>query len=518
MVIGITAMVVFSIGFGCSFNFAWALAMRFMTGFWNGIVGTGKTMVSEICTDKQQPRGMAVVTATWGLGLVIGPAVGGVLSLPHDKWPQAFPESSIFAHFPYLLPMLIASVIGAIALVPTVLFLPETLPPKVLRRHAGDCCSPLRWGCGGGGAAPTRGKYQPAHGEDVEDDAVVAGEGADGEPGDIELVGGGAGTAPQLPLDTAVAADEGGGEPVQEQGPPDGSAKQPSLLTNPVVMTTVTMYAVWSTANIILNEVVPLWALAPHDVGGIQVGTSEIGASMGVVGVFLIVFQVFIFPHLSAACNGPLFMLRRVTMAYVPFVCCMPLASVFDDVWVRLVAVTLFNCVRSAIGTAAFTSIFQLINNSVHSQQRGAVNGLGMVVGSMGKAIGPAIGAVMFAWSLSEGGGQPPLDYGFTFYVCAIIGALACGMSYALPTSLNTKLEKAESDSGTDGPVALGAGTGQASTPPAHGAELPQSSPASGSSREEEGGTESPLPLAAAVFAVGEASDDSSDEEARLAR
>ncbi|GMN67459.1 hypothetical protein TIFTF001_036521 [Ficus carica] len=85
-----------------------------------------KAYVSEICRKEHQAFGMSLISTSWGLGLVIGPAVGGYLSQPAEKFPKIFSKESLFGRFPYLLPCLVISIF---ALGSTLMccWLPETL-------------------------------------------------------------------------------------------------------------------------------------------------------------------------------------------------------------------------------------------------------------------------------------------------------------------------------------------------------------------------------------------------------
>ncbi|MCO5579188.1 hypothetical protein L7F22_033041 [Adiantum nelumboides] len=93
-----------------------ALLSRFLLGFFNGLLGTIRAYVSEICTEEQQAFGMSLVGTVWGLGLIIGPAIGGYLAQPSSKYPSIFPLGSIFDEFPYALPCLCISAFAAVSL------------------------------------------------------------------------------------------------------------------------------------------------------------------------------------------------------------------------------------------------------------------------------------------------------------------------------------------------------------------------------------------------------------------
>jgi MFS family permease len=57
-----------------------ALFTRFFLGSFNGMLGPTKAYASEISNQKYQALGISMVSTSWGLGLVLGPALGGYLS------------------------------------------------------------------------------------------------------------------------------------------------------------------------------------------------------------------------------------------------------------------------------------------------------------------------------------------------------------------------------------------------------------------------------------------------------
>ena len=58
---------VFSVLFGLAPTFEWALLFRFMLGLSNGMVGSVKTILSEITkTDEEETKSMALVLGMWG--------------------------------------------------------------------------------------------------------------------------------------------------------------------------------------------------------------------------------------------------------------------------------------------------------------------------------------------------------------------------------------------------------------------------------------------------------------------
>ncbi|XP_020202502.1 protein ZINC INDUCED FACILITATOR-LIKE 1 isoform X1 [Cajanus cajan] len=126
IIIGIITVVIFNTLFGLSTNFWMAISMRFLLGSLNGLLGPIKAYATEIFREEEQALGLSTVVAAWGVGLVIGPALGGFLAQPVLKYPHLFPKDSFWDRFPYFLPCFIISIL-ALASTIACIWLPETL-------------------------------------------------------------------------------------------------------------------------------------------------------------------------------------------------------------------------------------------------------------------------------------------------------------------------------------------------------------------------------------------------------
>merc|ERR1712032_110046 len=136
--------------------------------------------------------------------------------------------------------------------------------------------------------------------------------------------------------------------------------------------------------------------------------------------------------------------------------------------------------VRLALILTCFTSAFVILNNAVPIQSRGRLNGVLVSVVSVFKAIGPALGAVMFAWSVSEphhaaapsgSNRMPPPGSNLTgysptpifneststvgsatgharsgaaFYLCAVLSLMVFALSYKLPDDEENETDSRE--------------------------------------------------------------------------
>ncbi|WJX87325.1 hypothetical protein P8452_69531 [Trifolium repens] len=126
IVFGVFAVVVFNTLFGLSTSFWMAIITRFLLGCLNGVVGPVKAYATELFREEHQALGLSTVNAAWGTGLIIGPALGGYLALPAEKYPHIFPKGSFLDKFPYFLPCFVISGVSFVVVI-ACLWIPETL-------------------------------------------------------------------------------------------------------------------------------------------------------------------------------------------------------------------------------------------------------------------------------------------------------------------------------------------------------------------------------------------------------
>ena len=102
---------------------AWQLwmvyAARAFAGLMAGNFGVASAMMADITSPKDRARGMGLLGAAFGLGIILGPMLGGLLS----------GDSASFT-----LPCIVAGGMSLLAIAAAARFLPESLPPD--RRRA----------------------------------------------------------------------------------------------------------------------------------------------------------------------------------------------------------------------------------------------------------------------------------------------------------------------------------------------------------------------------------------------
>ncbi|GET92799.1 hypothetical protein, conserved [Leishmania tarentolae] len=132
--IGLLANTVVSIFFGLSPNVKFCMITRFIQGCANGNVLVAKTVIADITDKDTEGFGFAAVSIFWGVGSVVGPALGGYLYTPTRHpilGPWLFTDrmeanNNMFVLHPALLPCAVLSVFSAITLLVISRLLPET--------------------------------------------------------------------------------------------------------------------------------------------------------------------------------------------------------------------------------------------------------------------------------------------------------------------------------------------------------------------------------------------------------
>jgi len=130
LMFGLLSNTIFFIAFGLSGSLFMAIVARFFAGAGNGNIAVAKAYIGDISEPELIPRRMGMIGAAFGLGFMIGPFVGGVLSDPANGIGGAF-ETSFWQDYPYLLPCLVSSLMSLLSLILAYFRLPESLSEPV---------------------------------------------------------------------------------------------------------------------------------------------------------------------------------------------------------------------------------------------------------------------------------------------------------------------------------------------------------------------------------------------------
>lgn len=100
-------------------------AARILDGISGGNISTAQAYISDVVDEQDRAKAFGLIGAAFGLGFILGPAIGGVLSQGNN----------------YHVPAFVAAGISLVSLLLTIFLLPESLAPDTL---AGQRRSPRR--------------------------------------------------------------------------------------------------------------------------------------------------------------------------------------------------------------------------------------------------------------------------------------------------------------------------------------------------------------------------------------
>lgn len=260
MIFSTLAVVIFHTLFGLSANYWMAVTTRMLLGALCGTLGPMRAYATEVSRREHQSLGLAMMTSARGIGLVIGPAIGGYLAQPADKFPSVFSKDSIFGRFPYFLASLVISVyaLGAFFVC---FWLPETL----------HTCSRNSYG-----------KIQD-------------------QPHDEE---------------------EAYTEKLKSNDKED-STSWLGLLRNWPLMSSIIVYCVFQIHDMAYTEIFSLWTVSPRSVGGLSFSTEDVGQALAVAGVCLLGSQLLVYPMLERYL-GPIAVSRVGAVLSIVLLACFP--------------------------------------------------------------------------------------------------------------------------------------------------------------------------------------------------
>ncbi|KAK9265800.1 hypothetical protein L1049_003406 [Liquidambar formosana] len=338
IIIGTISVVIFNTLFGLSVNFWMAICTRFLLGSLNGLLGPIKAYASEVFRPEYQALGLSTVSTAWGIGLIIGPALGGFLAQPAEKFPNIFSKESLFGRFPYFLPCLCISLFAFGVTIAT-FWLPETL-------------------------------HMHNYNNKSQADSYDALE--------------------------AASCDSNAEDKKQEIEGREETSKE-SLIRNWPLMSSIIVYCVFSLHDMAYTEIFSLWAVSPRKSGGLSYSTENVGEVLAISGFGLLVFQLSLYPIVEKIL-GPIMVSRIAGVLSIPLLASYPYIAMLSGFSLSM----LLNCAsvaKNVLSVSIITGTFILQNNAVDQHQRGAANGISMTAMSLFKAAGPAGGGAIFSWA-----------------------------------------------------------------------------------------------------------------------
>ncbi|KJE90743.1 hypothetical protein CAOG_02001 [Capsaspora owczarzaki ATCC 30864] len=450
ILISMLALAVNTALFGASSNLTWALLTRFATGAFSGLVPAAKAVAGEISDVHTQGAAMSIISIAWSGGMVMGPAIGGLLTHPAEKWPELVSPDSILAKYPAFLPCIVSSIISTVGLIAVAIFLPETLKRKAkvssssaasesnsmammtLRRkkRTGAKYHRLEDASETDGSDSEDKRVARAHANSDDDD--------DDEEEDVAVFESTSpsnkkpSSHPPKPIVDPISNRRCCGL-LKRSNKPDSELI--AMLKDPDVMLLNACYGLYGFAGIVFDEVSALWFIAPIKAGGLEYDSSTIGGLLLVIGLAMLICSLFLFPVLERR-FGTLYTFEFMCLVTVVLVPLFPsLAYLVNQPGLLFVSLVVVGVAIRVSMSVAFSAINVAINNSVYRHQRGTVNGLAMSLNAMTRALGPACGGALFAFSLTFD--RFPINASLVFIIIGICFGLSVWLCAMVSTSLN---------------------------------------------------------------------------------
>ncbi|KAF9262452.1 MFS general substrate transporter [Marasmius fiardii PR-910] len=344
LLLGPLALSVAMLAFGLSKTFWQLVVSRCVQGVFNGILGVVRTVLVEITDDTNIADALTLMALTWTVGITIGPAMGGFLSDPAERWPQIF-GSEFFKANPYFLPCAGAATIAFVGFLLSFFFLEETLKTRLIN-----------------------------HG--------------DREPSDSE-------THPFLDQSQELT-------PSPEEEPPLTVYRIISL--NPHLRRCLISHAVHAFTNMSHTVLIPLVYSTSIPNGGLGLSPYQIGVILGTFGVCNGVLQFTVWnPLLKRIGPKRMFLLSytfhivRVVLMMFARIAAARAGKLNGLVWMLIVA----QMGSSTLAATAFNSISTLIVKSSPQDVLGTINGIQQMISSGLRGMAPTIASSLFAASLA---------------------------------------------------------------------------------------------------------------------
>ena len=416
---GLAGTVFFSALFGLSGSLWQAMATKFAWGLLNGNIGVAKTALSELCDDTNSARAFSYIGVSTGSGRLFGPMVGALMYAPATQYPALFASDGFFAVFPFFLPCLACAAITAAVFALGAIYLEETLG-----REAAMIARVLGPAAAAGAALPTPAKaLRPANALA----STSCGRSCGGPCVTRTLFCGGAPcayvrSARRLLSDSGIA----------------GTFNLSTLMA---------LVGLWAT------ELYPIYLVNDVAHAGFSWNANDVGALVSVCGPFVLLWSLLLYDR-AVARFGLLSVFRASLACHALALFATPACSlalrlrapgggeaqpaVHVTELAAIATVFIFSNLSRVTG---FNSIFILVANSAHPEDRSAVNGLGQAAASLMRAVGPPLGSAVFARSVSDANARAgwPVNIVASWYIVALLTLATLALSYTLPAWIERK-------------------------------------------------------------------------------
>eukprot|EP00796_Vickermania_ingenoplastis_P012209 gene12208-biopygen8942 len=358
--------------FGMAPNIYVCCIMRFIHGFFNGNVLIAKIIISDITDSTNAALGFSMVGLLWCVGSVFGPAIGGFLYDPlvnkKLQWMHVQADSFLGRN-PAFLPSLFIFIYTMTSFFICLIVLPET---NLHRTKSIRNVPVIGWVL----------------------NAV--------RPKAVTIV---------TVTDTTTAENE---TPAAPKPPAMTYAK---ALKDPVILTITILYMCIACTDMATGQVIPLWAIASPEAGGLGMFSDAVGVLMLFFAVPTFVSNLFFAKVYKAMDNSGL-VWRVFSSSYIIIIILLPfavLAGTSGAFWYVLV----FGSLRNSASSVCYNLVHLETARAAPPGTVGSVYGISQSMAVVVRCIVPFLAAPLFAWSIS-GHHAFPFNHYFVFFISII--------------------------------------------------------------------------------------------------
>jgi MFS family permease len=417
----------FSILFGMSQTFCGALLFRGFLGVSNGIIGTTKTLMSELAENNEEleTRGMALVIGMRGWGFLVCPAIGGSLAevvkqYPTASWVVRF--EPFLSRFPFLLPNIVGAVFCITSLVMVKLFVNETLPGERLHPPTEIVRDCLLW-CKRMLCIPRSSQQEEK--ELIKETSLIPNYSSNSLNDDGE----------------EKNSNESHSLHTQQHKENNGNANFPvtmsTIWSRPDTRQHLILYWVYSFVIISVDEAFPLFCISKQ--AGLSLSEAAIGKILSISGLIFVICQYICYTQLvdwlgiyASITVSVIFTIPSIFL--IPACLLFPSSSMEPLSLALLSFLSILMAIYRIFANIFFSSITIATNRTVPASLRAATNGFGSLGASIAKGVGPAMCGVFVAFNFSSGVVPPHMGATIVFGVLSLLALLV-----AVPAS--TRLE-----------------------------------------------------------------------------
>jgi len=377
----LSSVSVLTILFGLSSNYYFALFVRIITGFCNGLSIIGKTLSTEICPDDLKSWSISVTNTIWALGMTIGPFIGSHFYMKIEA-------------FPYLASALAVASLGAILFVLSYKYFDETLPnPSQIAVPA-----PI--------ALPDKGFQKLDESEDR----------ADSEDVTVEV-------------------------PTRAKAFSEMTKKEQLnyILNIPNISKLIFIFGINTFYAAVIGELIPFWVAAKYEDGGLDFNYKDISHIYLYLTVPQLVLQVFLYPVIQKG-RGDFWLLSVGHLAHIPMFFFIPYAHWFGEAAItpQKVWIIFWLFIRNMASFMNFSSLQRFTNDAISGDKRGKLNGFQVTFSSCLQVAGPILGGWLLSMSM-EKNYIYPFNYHFVFLLMVAVTIGVISVIYKLKFIDNEK-------------------------------------------------------------------------------